>query len=133
MRRFLNADADGRFVGNGNYVVQLPDNGPSGSNTPLALGASLVVIYRDPRLPYTGIVMYHGGYTMDNSTQAMSQTIKGFYQAAGTTGRITHIVGSGQSNKMENLRLPGKDTQTGASTILNPFAATLGRTGITRL
>ena len=70
--------------------------------------------------------MYDGGYTMDNSTQAMSQTIKGFYQAAGTTGRITHIVGSGQSNKMENLRLPGKDTQTGASTILNPFAATLG-------
>jgi len=105
VRRFLNADADGRFVGNGNYVVQLPDNGPSGSNTPLALGASLVLIYRDPRLPYNGIVIYDGGYTMNNATDSMTQTIKGFYQAAGPTGKITHIVGGGQANKTENLRL----------------------------
>jgi hypothetical protein len=126
VRRFLNVDADGRFVGNGNYTVQVPDSGPNGNTVPIALGASLVLVYRDPRLPFNAIVIYDGGYTMNQSQDSMTQTIKGFYQAAGTTGRITHIVGSGQANKMENLRLPGTDTLTNSSTIVNPFAAIAG-------
>jgi hypothetical protein len=126
VRRFLNADADGRFVGNGNYVVQIPDSGSNGNGVPIALGASLVMIYRDPRLPFNGIVIYDGGYTMNNTFESMSQTLKGFYQAAGTTGRITHIVGSGQLNKTENLRLPGNAVPTNSSTVVNPFAGAAG-------
>src|SRR6476469_1461897 len=93
---------------------------------PIGMGASLVLIYRDPRLPYNGIVIYDGGYTMNNATDSMTQTIKGFYQAAGPTEKITHIVGGGQANKTENLRRPGTATQTGSSTVVNPFASTLG-------
>jgi hypothetical protein len=126
VRRFLNADADGRFTGNGNYVVQIPDSGSGGNGVPIALGASLVMIYRDPRLPFNGIVIYDGGYTMNNVFESMSQTLKGFYQAAGTTGRITHIVGSGQLNKTENLRLPGNAVPTNSSTVVNPFVAASG-------
>jgi hypothetical protein len=124
----LPVDADGRLIANGNHVVQIPDAGSTGNGVPIALGASLVVIYRDPRMPLNAIVLYDGGFTMNNSQDTMSQTIKGFYQAAGTTGKITHIVGSGQANKFENLRLPGKDV-TNQSSILNPFASSVGQSG----
>jgi Bacterial Ig domain len=125
VRRFLPADASGRLVANGAHVVQVPDSGPSGNGVPIALGASLVVIYRDPRLPLNAVVMYDGGFTIDQSHDVMSQTIRGFYRAADATGKITHIVGSGQANKSENLRLPGKDTLNNA-TLVNPFSATAG-------
>ena len=45
--RFLPVGADGRQQVNGPHTVQVPDSGTSNS-TPRALGASLVVIYRDP-------------------------------------------------------------------------------------
>ena len=126
VRRFLNVDADGRFVGNGTYQVQIPDAGSNGNGVPIALGASLVIIYRDPRLPLNGIVIYDGGFTMNNVTDSMTQTIRGFYQAAGTTGRITHIVGSGQLNKTETLRLPGTVAGTTSNAVVNPFSASTG-------
>src|SRR5206468_4796640 len=124
-------DVEGRTVANGTHVVQIPDSGSTGNGVPIALGASLVLIYRDPRLPLNAVVLYDGGFTMDQSHESMSQTIKGFYQAAadpasGFTGRITHIVGSGQANKLENLRLPGIDNSTNASTISNPFLTPAG-------
>ena len=74
-------------------------------------------------MPLNAIVIYDGGYTMDNDSQSMTQTIRGFYQADGTSAKMTHIVGSGQANKSERLLLPG------LAPIVNPFSASSGNTG----
>ena len=115
VRRFFPVDADsGRLIVNGPHEVRVPDSGSSGNGLPIALGASLLVVYRDnrvdPRAPLKSIVVYDGGYTMDQTNESMSQTLRGFYQTAAsptTAARLTHIVGSGQANKSERLLLPG--------------------------
>ena len=104
----------GKFRVNGAHQVQLPDGGG-----PIALGASLVVIYRDPTLPLSAIVLYDGGYTMDQTTEGMFQRLRGFYDA-GASAKVTHIVGSGQANKSEILRVNGTPIAT------NPFGAVQG-------
>ncbi len=107
--RFFDVETDGKISVNGTHAVQVPDTGGSGNATPIALGASLVVVYRAPdsAAPLSAIVIYDGSYTIDNSNRAMSQTIKGFYQPAlsNPNARITYIVGSGQSNKNEMVFL----------------------------
>jgi hypothetical protein len=130
VRRFL-VNENGRIGNNGigSYEVQVPDSGPSGNQVPIALGASLVVIYRDTSKPLNAVVLYDGGFTVDQSHDSMSQTIRGFYQAAGAsniTGRITHIVGSGQLNKLETLHLPGTVNGTALTDITNPFRSFAG-------
>ncbi len=110
--RFIGIDeTTGRHVVNGPHTIQVPDSG-SGNGTPNALGASLVVVYRDPNpsTPLAAIVIYDGGYTVDNSTPSMSQTIAGFYDPASSPmypGKLTHIVGSGQANKGERILVNG--------------------------
>ena len=115
---------DGRQQANGDHPVTLPDLGNSNS-TPKALGASLVVVYRDPDMPLSAIVLYDGTWAMDNATQGMTQTIEGFYDPAPVAGQLTHIVGSGQSNKKENLRVEvnGIDVVS----VVNPFTAFEGK------
>jgi hypothetical protein len=114
--RFLSIDdKTGKFVVNGSHQVQLPDGGGV-----TALGASLVVIYRDPTSPLNAIVLYDGAYTMDQSHGSMFQRIQGFYQPATTTAKLTHIVGSSQGNKSERLLFNGSAIAT------NPFQATRG-------
>ena len=84
--------------------MKLPDAG-IGNKVPATAGASLVVIYRDPSKPLRSIVLYDGGYTMDHSTQQMTQTIKGFFQAAAApSAKITHIVGNGQAGSARQGR-----------------------------
>ena len=105
----------GRHDVNRDHPVALPDNG--NNKTPIALGASLVVIYRDPDMPLSAFVLYDGTWAMDNATEGMTQTIEGFYDAGSidpatnlpvpVVGELTHIVGSGQANKKENLRVNG--------------------------
>lgn len=108
--RFLDIDATtGKFTVNGLHQVQLPDGGGT-----TALGASLVVIYRDPAAPLNAIVIYDGAYTMDQSSESMVQHIQGFYQPATTRGKLTHIVGSGQPTKSERLLFNGLPISTGA-------------------
>jgi hypothetical protein len=100
---------NGRHQINGAHTVELPDSGNS-NNTPRALGASLVVIYRlpDPAAPMNAVVIYDGSYTMNNDTGMVSQTIKGYYDPTpGVAGQITYIAGSGQANKSERLVGPG--------------------------
>ena len=113
--RFLDVDpVTGKLAANGHHTVTLPDG--AGLS---AVGASLVVVYRDPSLPLSAIVLYDGAYTMDQSTEGMALAIDGFYDA-GSSGKLTHIVGSGQANKSENL------TYNGAPLAVNPFASTAG-------
>jgi hypothetical protein len=113
--RFLEVDpATGKLAANGSHAVALPDR-----RGLAALGASLVVVYRDPTLPLSGIVIYDGAYTLDQSTRGMSLTVGGFYDA-GTAAKLTHIVGSGQANKGENL------TYNGTRIAENPFASSAG-------
>ncbi len=120
--RFIRVDeSTGRHVVNGPHSIQAPDSG-NGNGTPNALGASLVVIYRnpDPLTPLNAIVIYDGGYTLDNGTPMMSQNIAGFYDPADAEGKMTHIVGSGQANKAERLLVDGNVV------IINPFRASQG-------
>ena len=100
--RFFDIDPlSGKFQINGAHPVQLPDGGSN-----IALGASVVVIYRDPTAPLRAIVMYDGGYTMGQANESMTQRIKGFYDG-GDSAKMTHIVGSGQANKPEVVRFNG--------------------------
>ena len=101
--RFLPVGDDGRHQVNGLHPVELPDQGKKKS-TPIALGASLVVIYKDPNLPLSAFVIYDGSWVMDNSTRGMTQTIEGFYDPANVGGQMTFLVGSGQANKSRSCR-----------------------------
>ena len=115
--RYFDVDpVTGKYQINGSHQVQVPDG-----NGPLALGASLVVIYRDPNpaAPLNAIVLYDGTYTMDFRTNSMVQKIRGFYDG-GASAKLTHIVGSGQAYRSENLRVNGTRVAT------NPFAAAQG-------
>jgi hypothetical protein len=109
------------------HTVMLPDSG-TGNSTPSTEGASLVIVYRDSAsygdtdMPLKSIVIYDGSYTMNQTTQTMTQTIQGFYQASSTNpaAKLTHIVGSGQLNKTERLLFNGQFVET------NPFTGGLG-------
>jgi hypothetical protein len=87
------------------HTIELPDAGV-GNQVPLASGASLVAIYRKKNgpAPFRSIVVYDGGYTMDQANDAMTQTLAGFYQSSATpAARMTHIVGDGQANFDERV------------------------------
>ena len=102
---------------NGVHQVQVPDAGLTG-NFPNALGAGLVVVYRDPSLPLNAIVVYNGGSTVDSTNPTMSQVVRGFYQPSGSPqAKISYIVGSGRPNKNEQVFLGGSLFLT------NPFGA----------
>ena len=90
------------------HTVKFPDSG-NGNATPFTLGASLVIVYRsqpnliDPE-PLRGIVIYDGGFTIDQATDTLIQPIAGFYQASTTpNAHVTMIVGDGQSNFSEKV------------------------------
>ncbi len=125
--RYLAVDSGtGKLSVNGTHVVAIPDSGSSGNATPLALGASLVVVYRQSSLPLSAIVLYDGGFTLGNNTSQLFQTIGGFYQPANpAVARLTHIVGSGQMNKAETL-LFGAGNATPAPIAASPFGGFAG-------
>ena len=116
--RFLTQDPDtGKTAGYGSHQIRLRDD-----KDVAAVGASLVIVYRDSSLPYSAIVMYDGTYSMAQGTPDMTLRVGGFYEAddADTSGKITHIVGSGQDNKQEVVFY--NDT-----TWVNPFIGSAGR------
>jgi hypothetical protein len=135
-----------RFVVNaaGAHPVELPD-GLTTNKVPSALGASLVLVYRQagylpgsyttPRQPLRSIVIYEGGHTINNARPDFEVQLDGFYQALnGPTGaKLTAIVSNGQANFSERLTLRSIGA-TGATTStyappLNPFRGTAGVTG----
>ena len=102
-------DLNGNPTPNGSFEIRLPS---VGNSTPLTLGATLVVIYRipsgagGPNVPLNAIVIYDGDYAQSNAQLTMTQQLQGFYDAdANTVSRLTHIVGSGQSNKFQAVYL----------------------------
>jgi len=128
VRGLLPRDANGNVVVNGTvngvtygqYEVKLPS---SSSTTPITLGATLVIIYRilSPDVPLNAIVIYDGGYAPGGTLLTMTQTVQGFYDAAESpVSRLTHIVGSGHSNKFETVSLGTNTTPLTALPSLYP-------------
>jgi len=118
--RFLPIGSDGEVVANGTHQVQIPDAG-SGNATPLAFGATLLLVYRDPSKPLTAVVIYDGSFTLNNQNQTLTQGIEGHYEPADTpNARITYIAGAGQSNKNETVSF------NGAPLAVSPFASSAG-------
>jgi len=121
VRGFLPQDPDGNILaGNvsapATYQVLLPS---TGNSTPLTLGATLVIIYRilSPDIPLNSIVIYDGAFAQGNASLTMTQKVQGFYQAGNSpvspnspVSRLTHIVGSGKSNKFETISLGTTDS-----------------------
>ena len=119
---------------NRTHRLEVPDSGtlfgdddengnePPNLTGPRALGASLVVVYRDPTKPYKGIVIHDGAFTK-RAFQAMNQTINGWYQAstgAPKSASLTQIVGDGRLLLSEQVRLNGQLIAT------NPFRSLNG-------
>jgi hypothetical protein len=101
----LPRDASENILANGKYEVRLPG---TSSTTPIAVGASLVLIYRihNPKLPLNSIVIYDGDFAPSNTSLLMTQTMQGFYDAAHSPiSRLTHIVGNGKAKKFETVYL----------------------------
>ena len=110
----------GALVAAGSIPVRLADSGSSGNTQPSALGASLVIIYRqlNPPVPLNAIVLYDGAYAPSNSGLTISQNLAGFYQpTTNPVAKLTHIAANGQNNKGEtvyfgNTALPSLYTAT---------------------
>jgi hypothetical protein len=132
-----------RFVVNatGAHSVELPD-GLDSNKLPSALGASLVIVYRQAgylpgtytqaRQPLRSIVIYEGGHTMNNARPDFEVQLDGFYQAlsAAPNAKLTAVVSNGQANFSEKLSIRSVGA-TGATTStytppLNPFRGTAG-------
>jgi hypothetical protein len=134
VRPLLPVDANGNIqtpnaVTPGSYQVGLADSGSNGGGTPLTLGATLVILWRvlnpavpgapfTPSQPLTAIAIYDGAFTPSNQTNPeMSLMMQGFYQPDGIhKAKMTHIVGNGQANKSESVKL-------GTTTLLNLYPA----------
>jgi hypothetical protein len=108
-------DANGILQPNTSYSVRLADSGKSGS-VPFTLGATLVIIYRvlAPTVPLNAVVIYDGAYAPSNTAQTMTLPMLGFFQAgndqsAPIATKITHIVGNGQTNKLQQVFLNNYD------------------------
>src|ERR1700757_1937831 len=101
----------GATIANGKIPVRLADSGSNGNTVPIALGATLVVIYRvlSPAVPLNSVILYDGVYAPSNAGQNTSQSMLGFYQPAPATqpsvAKLTQIVANGQPNKGELVYL----------------------------
>ena len=86
-----------------------------------AIGASLVVLYRDPTRPLRGVVIYDGGFT---KTAFATMTLDHGGLRSGLPrhpdAKLTAIVGDGRPFLSERVRVNGTLVAT------NPFASTDG-------
>ncbi|HEY6274130.1 MAG TPA: Ig-like domain repeat protein [Terriglobales bacterium] len=115
---YLPQDANGNVLANGTFEVRLPSVG--NPSAPFTLGATLVYVYRVVSpiapAPLNSIVIYEGAFAPTGNSLTMMQTLQ-FYDAGNdqpkgaVISRLTHIAGSGQSNKyqvvyLNNQQLP---------------------------
>ena len=142
--RFLPIDPlTGKQALNTSFRVQVPDSGTDydddddvddedrrerqDRNGPRAVGASLVVVYRDPAKPFKGVVIYDGGVTKRKSA-TLNQTLQGFYDASNgvpvpKSAKMTHIVGDGRLLQSERVTVNNDPKQI----FTNPFRSADGR------
>lgn len=113
---------DGKPVAIGTHQVVLPDAGSTGNVVPSTAGATLFLVFRKVGWPLSATVVYDGGFTLNQSNQLFSQTLKGWYQASlsNPSAYMTHAVGNGQSNFGELLKFKDQNDVT-LDTIANPF------------
>jgi hypothetical protein len=103
----LPRDANGNILANNQYEVRLPG---TPSTTPIAVGASLLLIYRllNFNVPLNSIVVYDGDFAPSSTSLTMSQNMQGFYDAAhNPVSRLAYIVGNGKAKKFETVSLNG--------------------------
>jgi hypothetical protein len=144
--RFLPVKSNGKLRINGLHSIKVPDSGHwvasdddeadkelSTELGPRAYGATLVLVYRDPRMPLKAIVIYDGAFTK-RALATMVQPIQGFYQSTATSntiGRLAPIVGDGQLLLSEKLSFSSASgdaaTQTNQLIAINPFVGLAGR------
>ena len=115
----------GKTIVNGSHEVQFPDSGPNGNIIPMALGASLMIVFRYPDNPLlypqkdvlNAIVVVDDGVSLTNAQRTLlNQPLPGFYKAAATpNAKVSYIAGSGQPNKADAIYLPG------GALVSNPF------------
>ena len=130
--RFFDIDTNeasptfGRTIVNGLHEFQAPDSGPNGNQGPIALGASLFIVFRFPEghpqaNVLNSIVVYDDGLSLNNSQQLLVQPMRGHYKAAAVpNARISYIVGSGQADKGDAIVAPG------GGYVVNPFVGANG-------
>src|SRR5262245_55913658 len=100
---------DGKYAVNGTHSLRLVDTGSNGNTVPFTLGATLVVVFRDVKEPYRAIVIYDGGFVMNNGSEFITQTMKGFYQASdSSTARLSMVTGEGQDGFYDRVLVNGK-------------------------
>lgn len=113
----------GALTAAGTIAVKFADSGSNGNTAPFALGASLVVVYRQlaPPVPLTAISLYDGIIAPSNASLNVTQSLSGIYQAGmdnkglGLAAKLTQIVANGQPNKNEAVYLSGTTAQPLAS------------------
>ena len=129
----------GALTAAGTIPVKFADSGSNGNTAPFALGASLVVVYRQlaPAVPLTAISLYDGIIAPSNASQNVTQSLSGIYQAGldnkpgfSLAAKLTQIVANGQPNKNEAVYLSSTTAQPlpsiyGGST--PPFPGIYGR------
>lgn len=130
--RFLPIGEDGKTNANGAHLLEVPDDGlafpdedegeaeTSGHPGPRAIGASLVVVYRDSTQPLRGIVIRDGAATK-SAFATVTLPIPGFYQASSQpNARLTALVGDGRKYLSERVRFNNQLVAT------NPFNSSAG-------
>jgi hypothetical protein len=116
----------GHTIVNGLHSVQLPDSGPMGNQMPMALGASLLIVYRFPdghpqANVLSAIVIYDDGLSLNNAQPTLVQPMQGHYKAAAVpNARLSYIVGSALPDKGDAIVAPG------GGTVVNPFVGADG-------
>jgi hypothetical protein len=111
--RFLAVDpATGKLAANGVHRVEMLRNQELSP-----VGASLVIVYRDPTLPLSAIVLYDGAAQMRPGAAAV--TVAGIDDPA-TQAKLTVIAGGGDAGLGEHL------TYNGAPVAANPFTGAQG-------
>jgi hypothetical protein len=104
--RFFHDSNGNPLINNTTHTVTLPNN--SGGNvTPFTIGASIVLVYRVPSgQEFRAVVLYDGGFTINQGTDTLTQPIQGFYDASHSDpeAKATFIIGDGQANFYDRLQ-----------------------------
>ncbi len=101
---------DGKYAINGTHSLKLVDVGGGGNQVPFTLGATLLVVFRDVKEPYRAIVVYDGSFVMNQGSDFVTQTMRGFYQASDiSVGKTVY----GDRRRSRRLLRPGSREREG--------------------